>query len=304
MGDKTAEKMVVDAKADSKAGSSSSSKAADSKDPPPPYSFAAPPGELQPPQAQPQGRPAKIPRQFPPAFNMYRDGGLGGRHYTLGEHQDRPLYAVALHTGFSGKPDVVLHNGPSDSRPPLAAAEKSGWSSRGTVYLPPVPGLSLGTGPGNGGIPAAQEKFETGGGPFGHKTFSFGIETGVGEGQRREMFEWRHSSSGAVKGLGGRGAGWKLCRLANGPPAGVQAAEFVQGGERGSDGREVVAVWAWASGSMTKTWKFQFLGSGANGVLGERWAVMAVMTALKMWDIERRARQNARANAGAAGGGA
>ncbi|KAI1460812.1 hypothetical protein F4805DRAFT_344873 [Annulohypoxylon moriforme] len=285
----------------------------DLKDPPPPYSFAAPTVQFQPsqpssqyqsfsqpaPQPQPQKQPPPIPRQFPPAFNMYRTSKLGAKNYSIGEHQNAPLYAVVLHSGFSGNPDIVLHNGPHDNRPPLAAVEKSGWSGRGTVYLPPAPGSSSYSGGKVTG--AAEERFETGGG-FGHKTYVFSIETGVGAGAQREMFEWRHSSGRAVKGLEGRGGGWKLCRLATGPPAGVEGGMFVQGGDRGSDGREVVAVWAWASGSLTKTFKFQFLGSGASGVLGERWAIMAVMTALKIWDIERRARQSAAAGAG--GGGA
>lgn len=88
---------------------------------------------------------------------------------------------------------------------------------------------------------AAEERWEAGGG-FGHKTFTFSIETGVGAGARREMFEWRHSSGRAVKGLDGRSGGWKLCRLATGPPAGAEGMGFVEGGERGSDGREIVAV--------------------------------------------------------------
>ncbi|KAI0900872.1 hypothetical protein F4806DRAFT_172215 [Annulohypoxylon nitens] len=297
------------------------------KDVPPPYSFAGsdiqfqqppppPPASSSqyqyfpppPPQPQPQmmlQQTPRIPRQFPNSFNMYRGSGIGNRHFTLGEHQNAPLYAVALHSGFSGKPSVVLHNGPSDNRPPLAAVEKSGWSSKGTVYLPPPPVMGAGANAGvrgsrGGKEGAAEERFEAGGG-FGHKIYTFSIETGVGAGARREMFEWRHSSGRAVKGLDGRSGGWKLCRLATGPPAGAEGRGFVEGGERGSDGREIVAVWAWASGSLTKLFKFSFLGSGANGVLGERWAVMAVMTALKMWDIERRARQAA---ANAAGGGA
>ena len=50
-------------------------------------------------------------------------------------------------------------------------------------------------------------------------------------------------------------------------------------------GDEVVAVWA-----RTGTWtslhdigEFAFLGSGASGELGQRFSVMAVMTALCIW---------------------
>jgi hypothetical protein len=44
--------------------------------------------------------------------------------------------------------------------------------------------------------------------------------------------------------------------------------------------------------SMSKILSFRFLSSGANGALGERWAVMAVITALAIWDKERKARHN------------
>lgn len=50
--------------------------------------------------------------------------------------------------------------------------------------------------------------------------------------------------------------------------------------------------------TVTKRMKFKFLGTGASGDLGERWAVMTVASALKIWDRERRQRQ-----AAAAGGG-
>lgn len=52
-----------------------------------------------------------------------------------------------------------------------------------------------------------------------------------------------------------------------------------------SDGREVVAVWALntMSMTMTKALKFEYMGSAARGELGERWEIMAVVTALRLW---------------------
>ncbi|KAI1105007.1 hypothetical protein F4804DRAFT_341382 [Jackrogersella minutella] len=259
----------------------------DGAPPPPPYSAndtaAAPPAPLP---AQQQ-----IKRQFPPAFSMYRESSWGQRHYMLGEHQAAPLYAVELHSGWSGQPDIVLHSGPDGGRAPLAAVERSAWGTSALVTLPPlVPRQAQ----------RAQEKMEASGG-FGHPAFTFSVETGPAA--RREVFEWRHSSGNAVKALNGRGSGWKLVRLATDAPSGIagEGGAFVTGGATAGDGKEVVAVWCWASGSLTKKLKFQFLGSGVNGVLGERWSIMAVMTALRIWDRERRQRNN---NAGAAGGGA
>ncbi|KJR81454.1 uncharacterized protein SPSK_01108 [Sporothrix schenckii 1099-18] len=75
---------------------------------------------------------------------------------------------------------------------------------------------------------------------------------------------------------------------------------------RTSDGREIVALWATqrqedgdgdddddpSDVSSTQTVaRFTFLGSGASGQLGERWALMAVMSGLAVWERARRARR-------------
>lgn len=101
---------------------------------------------------------------------------------------------------------------------------------------------------------------------------------------RAESFEWRRSNSPAVAGLGGRSQGWKLVRLSSEvlPPPGRSGLTAA------GDGHEVVAVCAHAVMSLSKLWKFAFAGTGASGVLGERWAVMAVVTGLMIWDLESR----------------
>ncbi|KAI1388805.1 uncharacterized protein F4822DRAFT_429423 [Hypoxylon trugodes] len=229
-------------------------------------------------QYQQYQQPAEVPRQFPTAFCMYTESRWSQRHWMLGEHQANPLYAVSLHSGLSGQPDVVLHSGPNEKLPPFAGAKRDGWGGAAKITFPT--GL---------GSQETVEKMEKGG-SLTHPTFSFSIE--VGPGMWRETFEWRHTSGAAVKALDGQRSGWKLVRLAGGGGAGFGATS--------SDGKEVVAVWAWASASLTKVFKFQFLSSGANGALGDRWAIMAVITALKIWDRQRR-EKNARA---ASGGGA
>ncbi|KAI1781083.1 hypothetical protein F4818DRAFT_451301 [Hypoxylon cercidicola] len=245
--------------------------------PPPPlpaYSTSTTEGTAPPPTDQTPPQQPQTKRQFPPVFNMYQESGFSKRHYTIGEHQATPLYAVTVYPGWSGKPSVVLHGGPSDAHPPLAAIDQSSFGSAATVTLPPAdaPPSSV-----------AAVKIESAGGGFRLPTYTFNVGTG--------LFQWRHSGGAEVRSLDGRGAGWKLVRLAPDAPA-ARGATFA------SDGGEVVAAWAWASGSLTKKFKFRFLGTGASGVLGERWAVMAVASALKIWDSERRRR-----NAAAGGGG-
>ncbi|KAI0427852.1 hypothetical protein F5Y09DRAFT_314977 [Xylaria sp. FL1042] len=66
-----------------------------------------------------------------------------------------------------------------------------------------------------------------------------------------------------------------------------------------SDGKEVVAVCAGASMSVTKVLRFRFLGTGADGSLGARWAIMAVASALAIWNRDRRSRSGGPAYASA-----
>jgi hypothetical protein len=221
----------------------------------------------------------QIARQFPPAFNVYSQAFSS--EFLIGEHQSYPIYVMKIHSGFSGNPPIVLHSGPNSSLPPLAAVDYHAFSSRMTVTLPPPPGA---------GITSSQEDLE--GNTTGlHRTYAFSIEAGPFSG-RREQFEWRHSYGDAVSVLDGSLTGWKLVRLETGPPPGAQGMTFTPGGYIGSDGREVVAVWANAAGSMSKAAKFAFLGTGASGILGERWAIMAVMTAMGMFIRARRARNS------------
>jgi hypothetical protein len=217
---------------------------------------------------------------------VYR-GSTFSRSFTLGEHQSQPLYTISTHTGWSGQPDVLLHSGPNDSSPPLAGASSNTFSRSSTVELPPLPGS---------GRASAEETLDFSG--FGHGKYSFSVE--VGSAGRREAFEWRHSHGKEVDALGGARTGWKLVRVATDAPGGdARGSRFVSGGPRTSDGKEVVAAWSNARMSMTKQLSFQFMGSGATGALGERWAVMAVITALRIWDRERKARQRSAAGAGA-----
>lgn len=231
-----------------------------------------------------------IPRQFPPSFDMYKDG-WASKHYFLGQPRSAPLYAVSLHTGWSGKPDIVLHSGPTEDAPPLASSNKNTLSRSADVTLPPLPGSVA---------KATTERIEVSGGNWGgHSVLSFSVE--VGDTGRREDFEWRHSRGDDVAALGGRSDGWKLVRIAADGPGGAKPGSTSSGGgARSSDGKEVVAVWATTHRRLHKGFRFRFLGTGADGSLGERWAIMAVVSALRGWDKIRRASSG---NAGAAGGG-
>ncbi|KAI1371837.1 hypothetical protein F4677DRAFT_282788 [Hypoxylon crocopeplum] len=259
------------------------------KSPPPPYSQFADEEAGQTsavssrkPQANTQSLRERVPiaSPFPSSWNLYHTLSIG-RILMLGPHNRQPLLAVSRHTGWwTGKPDLVLHSGPSDTLPPLAAGMGGvGVGRHSIIVLPPMPGSAL---------DSSQELLvrveeETDWPP--HVRFKFSIDLSVEPGQwRRETFEWRHSHGDVVSiFLNGARTGWKLLRL-----AGQGNGNFAEA--RSSDGCEIVAVWAYARLSFTKVLKFRFLGSGATGILGERWAIMAVMTALRMYQRQQRNR--------------
>lgn len=223
---------------------------------------------------------ASIACQVPPSFEVYVEG-WGSKHYFIGQPKSPPIYAVSLHTGWSGKPDIILHSGPTENDLPLATSNKRSFGRSADVTLPPLPGME--------GM-ASGERIEASRSGFGSPVFFFSIEAGATG--RRERFEWRHSRGNEVAALGGRSSGWKLVRIATDAPGGTNTGATFGGGAKSSDGKEVVAVWAATTGRLHKGFRFQFLGTGANGSLGQRWATMAVISALRCWNRERRAQNS------------
>lgn len=223
-------------------------------------------------------------RVFPNLFNGYYQKKMT-TVFHLGEHAHQPIFAVKTHTGWSGAPGIVLHSGPSDKDPALAAAgNETGLETERhkdtLVILPPLPGS---------GEDSSHEYLRHDP-TYLTESYRFNIDVGLG-GEKRmypEEFEWRRSLGDEVKGLNKNKnqLGWQLVRLHS--DVGVQADRTGEGSVRATaDGKEMVAVWApYAGWSLTKAFTFQFLGSGASGELGERWATMAVITALRLWCLE------------------
>lgn len=225
------------------------------------------------------GPSGSVSRQFPAEFSLY--SSMLSRNLQLGEHKDAPIYLVATHTGWSGNPDVVLHTTTDSKSAPLATANYKTFSRDTTIVLPPLDSKPR----------AIQGETLMKGSTFG-RTFTFSVEVPAQPGGqlRSEPFEWRHSRGEDVASLGSVwGRGWKLVRTATGRGAAVGA------------GTDVVAVFSTGPVSMTKKFCFKFVGAGETGVLGERWAVMAVISAIAIWEKERRnKRRSAAANSGAA----
>ncbi|KAK0759615.1 hypothetical protein N5P37_007803 [Trichoderma harzianum] len=196
------------------------------------------------------------------------------------DHGSQPLYMFNLPQGWWG--DLIMYNGPTLDSPPLAAVRNSGKTAMGNVVtLPPL-------GPGQEVI---EEKMSRRTKRF-MDLYSFTVPVPQREGEkttrRVERFEWVGTGGKEVKDLHEWVRGWKLRRVVE-SYADAYAGSDDEKDEDGdvstyenTDG-EILAVWADATGLSKKAAKFEFINSGATGELGEAWAVMAVITFVRVW---------------------
>ncbi|KAL7818585.1 hypothetical protein V8C26DRAFT_428114 [Trichoderma gracile] len=207
--------------------------------------------------------PDSMELSFDPSWSKFK-------LHLLNSASSEPVYTFNLPEGWWGS--LFLHGGPTVDHPPLAAVRNTGKSGMGNlVTLPP---LEPGPG-GHGGDDLAPEK-----GLDGHLV----------------RFEWVSTRGKEVKDLHGWGRGWKLRRVAANYHSDAyadkdwdedrddeeDAAAYEY--ERLQEDNEVLAVWADAKGlSIKKAAKFQFVNSGATGELGEAWALMAVVSFVRVW---------------------
>ncbi|KAI1360733.1 hypothetical protein F5Y08DRAFT_39922 [Xylaria arbuscula] len=269
--------------------------------PPPPYQYNAnstyPPSEPAPSyhggeSSTGAGPISGVNPKFPPVLNAYVKWGFT-KTFHLGETKDTPSLAARWHSGFTKKPELELFDGPDDKGTILATANHESMFKSNSILTIPA----------REGVPHDVESQRvTMSCPklLKSKTYAFAADVGVGKETRREQFEWRSSHGSEVRELDGYRWGWKLVRLSGGS---VSA-----GGDRGtrgsgstSDGLEVVAAWAHNNSmSMTKAFKFQLMGSALTGMLGERGATVALISALRIWAIEIATSSAASGNAASA----
>ncbi|KAI0395568.1 hypothetical protein F5Y17DRAFT_422820 [Xylariaceae sp. FL0594] len=229
--------------------------------------------------------------KFPPALNGYIQKVFSTTLH-LGPTKDSPLYAVRMHTGMTKNPEQVMHDGPSDKYPVLATANRvSMWKpSRTALTIAARDGVTH-----DEASECVEMEAHT---SFKTKTFTFEADVGPGKETHRERFEWRPSHGAEIRELDGYKWGWKLVRVSN-AVAGGGGSRATRAAGSASDGSEVVAVWAHNGMSMTKALKFQFRGSALTGILGDRWATLAIISAVRIWWLEMQS-----ASAGASSGAA
>ncbi|OTB16650.1 hypothetical protein K445DRAFT_21604 [Daldinia sp. EC12] len=231
-------------------------------------------------------------RPFPPVLSAHYQWKMITPVFHLGDTTDKRLFAVKVHTGFSGygpgRPGVVLHNGPTDKHPMLAAAGDEYYASslslNGIITLP---SLSDGTAERTcTEILRAATSLDT-------VVFRFSIEVGPNNNELwREDFEWRKSKGNEDKDLVDAPwkCGFKLFRLSPQTGKGSNTPnETLQ--KIATKDQELVAVFAWSNTlHLMDPFKIEFRGNGKTGALGERFALMTVITGLRLWGLRAQRR--------------
>ncbi|KAF6808552.1 hypothetical protein CPLU01_15659 [Colletotrichum plurivorum] len=208
------------------------------------------------------------------------------RAYHLGDHSCRKLFTLSTYSGVSssgpGVPCMIIHNGPSETDPALATfREEKGWNllSRNSFITMPPDFAD----PGRGEITEVM----VGEAPNGRSdlVFRFSVEVnapkgaGGAGGRIREDFEWRKMHQDELNNFKN---GYKLYRLRPGQPSSP-----LVGGVSADHVGEVVASARFKSAtSVIKPFCMSFHGSGLDGQLGDRWAVLAIMTIFRIWSLD------------------
>lgn len=251
---------------------------------------------MHPPQAHPNPQSKGLGR-LPQAWHIYQSGWT--RKFEIGEHQNAPHFAVISHTGWFGRPRLTLHSGAGSKSDVVATVKKppSGNKHGFRVIIPSAETSEGGEAPSDHVVDVEAHSPAGPSQKFHHRTYRFSVRPGSGWRRRSETFEWRHAHGEAIeqvcedtadealrKGLDQIERGWTLVRLDPG-------MGFRPGYGWGHKEEEVVAVWGETSTSRDKKASFALLGSGATGELGGRFANMAVITGMALWDEEQRQRQ-------------
>ncbi|OIW31215.1 hypothetical protein CONLIGDRAFT_643221 [Coniochaeta ligniaria NRRL 30616] len=203
---------------------------------------------------------------LPRSLNLYLTNRLtilAQATFHLGtSRSSAPLHRVTTHQGFSGTPDVVLRSGPSSKSPILATAEFETPLSEQILLTLPLSAHD-----------AVRINMTSTARPpkhWGRRDWWFAVPSAGGEQGEEAKFVWRHSDGEDEERKGYR-SGWNLMRRTR-----------WEGGEE-----TAVAFWAYPALTMTKKMAFRFVEEDG-GAGGEMWATAAVVSALGIWEIERR----------------
>ena len=230
---------------------------------------------------------------FPPVMNLYANysGVLNAltTHKLCGTTESDFLYLAEVHFGYTPRGPLnfgrgyYLRNGTTAKAPILAATGDEFplpylaalFNPKTVVMLPPLDMEKNPTGKITETMRSTVDKAHG-------IAFRFAVEVGE-EKVRREEFEWRKMAGKADGGEGDmKGSWYTLLRLA--PGCAVASSSKAPPPRSTDEDCETVAELVFGSNVFTKhIFKLELKGAGLKGELGERWALMVVMTSLGLY---------------------
>ncbi|OBT72910.1 hypothetical protein VF21_07760 [Pseudogymnoascus sp. 05NY08] len=208
-------------------------------------------------------------RQFPQVMNAYYKWLSTKTYNFCGATKEYLLYVAEIHTGLSGlsplgfKAGVLLHNSMSTKDQILGVAGDN------VIMLPPLETLARHRA-------MTTEIMRPSTTSNNGVTFVFSVK--VGEKLQRERFEWRKFKK-------------RNGDEANPATSGSSSKGDCSSSPTGND-CEAVAVL-----TLTRSWaqikhpfSLELTGSGLSGALGDRWVLMVVIAALRLWFLNANGR--------------
>ncbi|KAI1380548.1 hypothetical protein F4677DRAFT_441861 [Hypoxylon crocopeplum] len=201
------------------------------------------------------------------------------RVFYVGETWDELLFTVKM--GYE-KPSRTPLEVRLSSKPKGSVIARVDELSDGVIVIPPP----MGSPAEHNGTRVVLQKYTE----WNKPRHMFSMVVGPRPWRKTETFEWRRSSGGKVRQLDGCTTGWKLVRVHNevSPIRDDPARRAQQQEDLTSDNKEVVAVF-----SVNESWfpsgkalMFRLHGSGATGELGGDFALVALLSAFKVWNPE------------------
>ncbi|KAI1145132.1 hypothetical protein F4825DRAFT_444682 [Nemania diffusa] len=234
---------------------------------------------------------------IPPSLKIYYQWNISGLKtffVCAADERDR-LFAVEVHTSYSLsgplgiRPGLHLYNGPSTKAPLLAAAGEPSIGSKNALSFNNISQILL---PGLKSSDLVTETMRAHITPDDHSAWQFCIEVGDGAKMRREAFEWRRVKK-TERDDDTHNGGFKLVKL--GPSLEGEAIASSSSHNRGiisssaeelyEARQEVLAIFSWNKfiSSPKHPFDLQLMGSGRSDEMGERWVLMVLITALRLW---------------------
>lgn len=244
-------------------------------------------------------------RPFPRVMNFFSQMTLSGLKYAhlCGDTKEDQLFVFGVHTGYSGskplgtRPGLILYNGVGHKDPILAGAcDESQWAARvyafnlkSIILLPPVDGTT-------GSKEMVSELMTTTTNDEGCVSYLFTIEAGQGDKMERKRFEWRQFKKGAQDGVDKDG--FKLLpynphsHVSGENSPGSSTAAAASTAESSTGGALATLKWAKLGSKINHPLSLEFADDAVSVLFGERWTLMVVITALRLWALRMNGRGN------------